>query len=353
MVIDFICIITALFLIVLAFLFNRKPAPHEEHDYGQDHFPGVVHTSAHHKGPEFEYADLNQSTTLIDEQNLDTGLPDTLREKVKSLTPKTPAGLRLLKFIKVPETKGEQIAAVVTTSPVFSIHVLRLVNSGHFNLPSKVSSVGTAILVMGYHQFKKRVMDYNLEDFLSRHPDDVELKAYNDLWFHSAMVSTCAAYLGQHVFRRYEQEVGTIGLLHDVGKYYLPLLEKKSPEIEPVSTCIEEDAAYGFNHALISSYVAEDCNLSDTIVNAIRYHHFPQFYPPEKIPLNYRLPSFICCLADLICKTYGYHGKGEQIYPIREEYFEMYDIDLKSIYSRKLEKALNRCRVTMESFMKY
>lgn len=50
---------------------------------------------------------------------------------------------------------------------------------------------------------------------------------YNDLWMHSALVSTCAAYLGQNVFHRYEQVLGTIGLLHDVGKNYLPLFKKK------------------------------------------------------------------------------------------------------------------------------
>jgi len=72
---------------------------------------------------------------------------------------------------------------------------------------------------------------------------------------HSALVSTCAAYLGQNVFHRYEQELATIGLLHDVGKNYLPLLKKKRPTADVISSCIEEDAAYGFNHAILSSYV--------------------------------------------------------------------------------------------------
>lgn len=351
MIIDFICITAAFVLILLVFLFSKKSDSPQTYDF--DQFPGAAPSKKSHEGPEFKYTALDDGATLLDEQDLEKGVPDKLRTKVKDLTPATPSGLKVLNALKAPDIKGEQIAAVVTTSPVFSIHVLKMVNSGHFNLPSKVNSVGTAILVMGYHKFKKMAMAYDLDEILSKNQDLAEFQAYNDLWLHSAMVSTCAVYLGQNVFHRYEQELGTIGLLHDVGKYYLPLLEKKNPEIEEVLTCAHEEAAYGFNHAILSSYIAESCNLSDTIVNAIYYHHHPQFFPPEKIPLNYRLPSFIACLADLICKGYGYHGKGKQIYPIREEYFEMYDIDLESIYSRKLEKDLNRCRATVESFMKY
>lgn len=61
--------------------------------------------------------------------------------------------------------------------------------------------------------------------------------------------------------------------------------------------------------------------------------------------------SFIICLADMICKAYGYHGKGEQILPIREEYFEMYDITLETIFSRNLERELEKSRNIVEAFI--
>lgn len=359
--ITILSIVSALFLLIIAFLIHRKSFSQGEYEDEIDPLPGTASStdsqpgarpSDNYKCPEFEYTCLDDSISLIDGENMAAGLSHTLRQKIKTVTPVTSAAFEPLKLLDTPGSKGEQIAAVVATAPVFSSHVLKTVNSARFNLPSKVNCVGTAILVMGYHEFKKMVMAYDLKKFLPNAQDEFQLKAYNDLWLHSALVSTCAAYLGQNVFHRYEQELGTIGLLHDVGKNYLPLLKKKRPTAGLISSCIEEDAAYGFNHAILSSYVAQECNLSDTIVNAVYYHHHPQFFLPEKIPMDYRLPSFILCIADLICKAYGYHGKGKQIYPIREEYFEMYDIDLKSIFSKKLEMDLNRCRFTVESFMK-
>lgn len=357
----FLIMAVALLLLVVAFFLNKKGSSaggaRSKADYLTRTTPAGVSKSRSmqadsHKSPEFEYAALNSTATPIDEKNMEAGTVEMLRQKIKTETPSTSAVFPLLRLLDIPETKGEQIGAVVATSPVFSEYVLKTVNSARFNLPSRVNSVGTAILVMGYHEFKKVIMAGNLNDFLPKFRDEAQLKEYNNLWLHSAMVSTCAAHLGQNVFRRYEQELGTIGLLHDIGKYYLPLLEKKRPAADVTSSCIEEDEIYGVNHAILSSYVAQECNLSETIVNAVYYHHYPQFFPPEHIPADYRLPSFIICLADLICKAYGYHGKGEHIYPIREEYFELYEMDLKSVFSKKLEKDINRCRFNVESFIK-
>ncbi|WP_321494382.1 HDOD domain-containing protein [uncultured Desulfobacter sp.] len=350
-VIDFLIIVGPLALIVIVFHIIRKIS-HD--DGGTEVFPRMPPPLDDYKGPEVEYSCPDECLSLLSGKNIDEGLSDILRQKVRTLTPATPAGLKLLKFLRSHDTKPEQIARLVATSPIFSVHVLRTVNSPQFNLSSKVNSVGTAILVMGYHKFKKLVESCNLDDFLSEIQDEDLVRVYSRLWLHSAMVSTCAAYLGQNIFRRrYEQELPTMGLLHDIGKYYLPLFDKKNPAADGISSCIGNDAEYGFSHAILGSYIAEECNLPDVTVKAIYYHHHPLFFPPEKIPRAYRLPSFIICLSDLICKTYGHYGKGEQIYPIREEYFEMYDVDLKSIFSKTLEKSLNRCFSTVESFRNY
>ena len=355
MVVEFITIVTALILIIIVFFVSRKMG----HDDDIDSFSVTVHPSQSYKIPEFEYTRPDAGlSAIIDGSNITGELSHALRRKIKTVTPATPAGIKLLRYLKAPDTRGEQIAAVVATSPIFSIHVLRTVNSprsksSSSKSTSKVNSVGMAILMMGYHEFKKLIMSCNLDDFLSRLKDKDLVEVYYNLWLHSAMVSTCAVHLGQHVFHRYQQELATMGLFHDIGKYYLPLFNDRRQAVAEGVSCIGRDAEYGFNHAILSSYVAEECNLPDTIVKAVYYHHHPQFFPPEKIPMDFRLPSFILCLADLICKAYGYHSKGEQIYPIREEYFEMYDINLKSVFSKKLEKSLSRCRSTVESFGKY
>ncbi len=303
--------------------------------------------------PEFEYAGLDDSITLIGEEDIKGDLLDSLDETLKALTPPTTAAFKILKLLHNPNVKNEDLAAMVTTDPVFSANILKMVNSAYFNLPNKINSVGTAILFIGYNNFKVMVMKSNLQNSLPETQDEELKKQYNALWLHSSVVSTCAYYLGQTVFHQYEQELGTIGLLHDIGKYYLPLFTKNENAPDHAPSCIEEDASYGLNHTVLGSFIAREWHLGDMIANAIYYHHYPQFFPPEDIPREYRKLSFIICLANIICKAYGYHVSGGEIFPIREEYFDLYGVepDLAGIFSKKLEKDIEKARFAVESFM--
>jgi len=181
--ITILSIVGALFLLIIAFLINRKSCSQGEDEDEINPFPGTVSStvskpgarpSDNYEGPEFEYTCLDNSIFLIDGKNMAAGLSHTLRQKVKTMTPVTSAAFKPLKLLETPGTKGEQIAAVVATAPVFSSHVLKTVNSARFNLPSKVNCVGTAILVMGYHEFKKMVMAYDLKKFLPNTQDEAQ-----------------------------------------------------------------------------------------------------------------------------------------------------------------------------------
>ena len=303
--------------------------------------------------PEFEYTGLNENIILIGEKDIAGDLRVSLEETLKSLTPPTSAAFKILKLLNNPHVKNDDIAAMVTTDPVFSANILKMVNSAYFNLPRKINSVGTAILFLGYNNFRMMVLKSNLANSLPETLDDAQQKRYNDLWIHSTVVSTCAYHLGQSVFHQYEQELGTIGLLHDIGKYYLALFEKKEGAPDHAPSCVEEDASYGLNHTVLGSFIAREWNLGDLITNTIYYHHYPQFFPPEEIPREYRKLSFIISLANVICRAYGYHGSGEDIFPIREEYFDIFgmDPDISGLFSIKLEKDIERARFAVESFI--
>lgn len=360
--ITFLSIVGALFLIIVAFfLVNGRSRSQGRYPNKIDSFSGTTSSSVstpvsrpvdNYKGPEFEYAVLDERIFIKEKRELGDEVLKTIHQKLKTLTPPSSAAFKILKLIDDPNLKNKDLASIVTTDPVFSANVLKVVNSAYFQRPTEVTSVGTAILLMGYHNFRSMVLEYNLRDSLPKTRDEAQKQEYNNLWLHSTVVSACAFYLGQNVFHRHEQELATIGLLHDIGKYYLPLFEKIGKVPEGIFPCIGEDYVHGFNHADLGAYIAQDWRLPSGIASVIRYHHFPLFFPPELIPRDYRMLSFIICLADLICKGYGYHGKGEQVLPIREEYFEMYDIDLKTVFSKNLEKEIEKSRNTVEAFIR-
>ena len=305
-----------------------------------------------YRPPEFEYTVLDDRLCPKDKKEVGDDMLTKIKEKLKTMTPPSSAAFKILKFIDDPNIKNEDLASVVATDPVFSASVLKVVNSAYYGRPTEVTSVGTAILLMGYHNFRSMVLEYNLHDSLPKIRNEAQQKEYNDLWLHSTVVSACAFYLGQNVFHRHEQELATIGLLHDIGKYYLPLFDKVGDLPEGVCSCVAEDCVYGLNHAQLGAYIADEWHLPQGITSVIRYHHFPHFFLPEQIPKGYCMLSFIICLADLVCRAYGYRGKSGTILPIREEYYEMYDIDLQTLFSKELEKEIEKSRKTVEAFMK-
>lgn len=99
--------------------------------------------------------------------------------------------------------------------------------------------------------------------------------AYNRTWAHSAAVSACAGYLGKNVFQLSEYELGTMGLLHDIGKYFFHILEPQSHALTDVPLLIGEERRYGIHHASLGSRIANNWQLSEGIVKSIEYHHRP------------------------------------------------------------------------------
>jgi len=147
--------------------------------------------------------------------------------------------------------------------------------------------------------------------------------------------------------------MGTMGLLHDIGKYFIQMLKplgEGSPE-SPVM--IGEEQQYGINHASLGSLIAKNWELSDSIVKGIEYHHYPSYFPPESIPEPYRREAFIICLSDLICKALGYGANDDEKLPIRNEYYEMFKMrpDLEENVTPRLIKEIEKAHVTVQSYI--
>jgi HD-like signal output (HDOD) protein len=165
-------------------------------------------------------------------------------------------------------------------------------------------------------------------------------------------VSTCAGYIGKTYFKFSEYDLATIGLLHDIGKYFLSALKNSLEIVSDIPTIIKEEHRYGINHAVAGQLIAAKWKLPDAIVHGIEFHHYPSFFPPESIPKQYRTQCFTICLADLIAKVLGYHGQDEQILPIRDEYFKLFEIDknIGGIITADLVKNIEKSRLTVESY---
>jgi HD-like signal output (HDOD) protein len=224
--------------------------------------------------------------------------------------------------------------------------------------------VGRAITLLGYNNVRSLVLEDVLETLAVKNQNN-DTDAYVKACVHSAVVSACSGYLGKHIFHTSEYDIATIGLLHDIGKYFIPTLEPLS-DILPTHPLywlktlrprpplvIREQIEYGMDHTMLGSLLADRWELSDVIKYSIEYHHYPSFMPPESIPKPYLTQSFVICLADLICKALGYDTTDDEILPIRPEYYEMFGLSQNpiEISTPALTKEITNAYFTVKAYV--
>jgi len=300
---------------------------------------------------EIHYMQVADGLFPLSNLAVDDTIKKTLEQKVSALPPVPTTSVALLDLLQNPESNPGEITSLVSTNPVFSAKILQTINSAYFNLPQRVTSVGRAITLLGYNNVRSLVFEdilYNA--FPSMQDSDRE--AYVNMWAHSAVVSACAGHLGKSLFRLSEYALGTIGLLHDIGKYFYHLLEKRGEAAKDLPAVIVEETQYGMNHAVIGAIIAHTWQLPGVITGAIEHHHSPSFFPPDHIPGTCLKESLVVCLSDLICKVLGYAGRDRDLLPVREEYCKRYGIknDLAEIVTPGLINDIEKAHYTVRSY---
>jgi HD-like signal output (HDOD) protein len=298
------------------------------------------------------YSPVVEGAWPMSPDRIDGGLKERIEERVSSLGPIKTNSVKLLNLLKDPSSNPGEITAVVSTNPGFSAKILQSANSAYFNLPQKITSVGRAITHLGYNNVRSLVLQDALQGVLPK-DSSMDSKTRIKIWVHSAIVSVCAGYLGKKIFTFSEYDLATMGLLHDIGKYFIPDAAEEAL-IDPNLPLVgREEMSYGMNHATLGSIVVRHWQLSDVISRAIGYHHHPTFLPPETIPGEYVKYSFVICLSDLIGKLLDYDGENSDILPLRDEYYTTFALpkDPAELITQALLKEVEKTRLTVTSYV--
>jgi putative nucleotidyltransferase with HDIG domain len=300
---------------------------------------------------EIPYVSVREGLCPVPYYLVDDAIKETLRRKVSGLPTVSTASLNLLRLLQDPQSNSGEVTTLVSTNPAFSAKILRTVNSAYFGQAEKVTAIGRAITLLGYNNVRSLLVEDMVNNTIPAVRGD-DRQRHVRLWSHSAVVSVCAGHLGRSLFGLPEYALGTMGLLHDIGRYLFPLLEKRGDAVPDLPAPIREDRQYRINHAAIGAVIARKWQLPDTVADTIEHHHAPCFSPPETIPESVVQQAFLVCLADLICKTLGYSGEDEQVLPVRKEYYRKFNLsdNIVDLITPALIRDMEKARQTVESY---
>ena len=209
-------------------------------------------------------------------------------------------------------SSAQTMEKIIRDDPVLTTKMLRIANSPYYGLRRKVSSIARAVVILGFEEVRSVAIGLSLTGVFSHDLGFEEFDA-KGIWLHSIGVAKVSKMLAEDISGLETDELFTAGMVHDLGRFLLCLyfsselreiLELRRQEGLSLSDAEEQ---YGLTHSEVGAYLAKRWNLSELLVDVIRYHHCPKSAGPNT------LAASVVFLADEICQKmkFGWHLEGE------------------------------------------
>jgi HD-like signal output (HDOD) protein len=231
-----------------------------------------------------------------------------------------------LGVLRDPTCSAADLVKVLEKEPGISSKVLKAANSAFFGTPRAITSLRAAIVRLGNQNVTRFAMAAAL--------GATGGGKWTDFWRHSFAVAVVsrhiAGFLGAYT-RQEEEELFTMGLLHDLGVMF-EIGSGRFGEVaaelrkNPVSLEEAETKVFGFDHLALGSRAADQWNFPADLHDAIACHHRPElskeFYP--KISVIH--------LANLLCHGFKLTSlPDEPPPPTQESYLQDLNLPLEQL----------------------
>jgi HD-like signal output (HDOD) protein len=171
-------------------------------------------------------------------------------------------------------THVEDLVDAFRTDPALAALLLKTVNSPYYGLPIEIADYYHAILHLGTIKVYELVVMMGVRDALPPTPGADEIQA------RSKLISLIGHEIARMSGRVRPEVATTIGLLHDVGRSVVPLIQDRHPDVAPL---LEPIASTQVSGALLDGW-----GLPERVVQPIAHQHEAEFSPPERLGSGYR-----------------------------------------------------------------
>jgi len=177
-----------------------------------------------------------------------------------------------------------EIARVVQRDEAMVVKILKVINSAFFGLPRKISTVSDAIALLGFGQTKLLLISAAVLS-IGGDRDHLIVSNREFVWQHSMCCAKWAQAIAKHVGYRALEEAFLAGLLHDIGKVVLAVMEPRGffrtlqlCRNEGLTSREAEQRVLGVDHTLVGEMALSQWNLPLAYRACAALHHAP--WPP-------------------------------------------------------------------------
>jgi len=240
-----------------------------------------------------------------------------IRELLKQTDklPNVPDVVRqLIQQLNNPAADYGEIADKVSNDQTLSLKILRLVNSAHFGLSRKVSSIDQAVVMLGMVRLKTLVIASGIAGSV-KEVDGLDLKEF---WSESFQVAALAKWFAERETNVDPDIAFTAGLIHNIGRLLLHLAQPEQAQAiqaqVEASNCSRSEAEVnqlGFSSSEAGKALLDMWRFPTELGEAILQH---------KDITRFDAPSPLAALVNLACVVQSANKSGDSIDVLRENF---------------------------------
>jgi putative nucleotidyltransferase with HDIG domain len=218
---------------------------------------------------------------------------------------------RILELTRDVNSTPKDLVEVIDKDPVVTVKVLKVVNSAYYSLPKQITSVGHAVVYLGFNTIKNLALSIAAIGMLPK--DNASGFDVQQYLLHSLATGGLAKKLATKVDDADPMDCFIAGLLHDFGKVvfaqFMPLefkaaLQKSHSEKSSLHAALQE--VIGADHVVVGAMLVEKWRFAPALVETIRHQHLS----------NFKDTDMIACVfgANQICKKLQFGFSGNPVY---------------------------------------
>jgi HD-like signal output (HDOD) protein len=228
-----------------------------------------------------------------------------IEERIDSFPSLPSTVAEVMNVVNNPESSAKDLTQAVLPDQSMCVAILKIANSVLYGRPKEVSSIESAITVLGFDEIQNIVLSKSvLNSFgtvFKRNDGTI-----NNFWDHSFTCALAGRIIAEHFSITAPGRFFIGGLIHDIGKLALLLTlpeeydaKKWLSGFSSEEKLEEEKSLFNLTHEEVGARLLKKWDFPENLVYGLQFHHHPDSSPGSHgFPIIVQLAdalSYICC----------------------------------------------------------